>query len=131
MRIEEHPRCSSHLPPLVLTIKRKEQTMTSKEMILFNNTPDMNVAFVDVTLNVKVRRYFRPYMQALARRIVRGETILFDAYKNESLQAIVTKIDENVPSFAKLGKNEKDIIAWQWYYFGTMNQYDFMTKRKG
>ena len=105
--------------------------MTSKEMILFNNTPDMNVAFVDVTLNVKVRRYFRPYMQALARRIVRGETILFDAYKNESLQAIVTKIDENVPSFAKLGKNEKDIIAWQWYYFGTMNQYDFMTKRKG
>lgn len=131
MRIEEHAGCSSHQPPLVLTIKRKEQTMTAKEMILYDNTTEMNNALADIRTNVEIGQFFRPQMVALAKAMAQGEPIMFDDIVR-SLLATTTKVIGfllNGTWFKKLSEEQKEIVVWQWYYNKLWDYYNAIVRK--
>lgn len=113
--------------------------MTSKEMIQYENDTAMNNAFIDITLNEEVNRFFRPQIVSLARAMADGEPVMFDDIIS-SLLATTTKVVGfllNSTWFNKLTKEKKEIVVWQWYYNKLWNHYDGIkserkrTSRKG
>lgn len=100
--------------------------MTSKEMIQYENDGAMNNAFIDITLNEEVNRFFRPQIVSLARAMADGEPVMFDDIIH-SLLATTTKVVGfllNSTGFNKLTKEKKEIVVWQWYYNKLWNHYD-------
>lgn len=107
--------------------------MSVKDMVQYKRTFPMEQLYLMLNNDSKAYELWHEYAEKYAKKMFIGEAILMENLAIVMLQKISQSCDRLISWHRKviceplnLTKDEKDIVAWQWFYQDLMETYNFL-----
>ena len=107
--------------------------MSVKDMVQYKRTFPMEQLYLMLKNDSKAYDLWHEYAEKYAKKMLAGEAVLMENLAIVMLQKISQTCDRLINWHRKviceslnLTKDEKDTVAWQWFYQDLMETYNFL-----
>lgn len=107
--------------------------MLIKEMVQYKRTADMEELYLMLNNDSVAYNLWHDYAEKYALKMVNGEAVMMENVAHVMIARITQSCDRlinwrrmMITDSLNITKEQKEIVAWQWFYNSMMNVYTFI-----
>ncbi len=116
---------------------REEIAMVVKEMVQYTRTADMEELYLMLNNDSVAYDLWHDYAEKYALKMVNGEAVMMENVAHVMIARIIQSCDrllnwrrKMITDDLNITKEQKEIVAWQWFYNSMMDLYTYYKGRQ-
>lgn len=111
--------------------------MLVKEMVQYTRTADMEEIYLMLNNDSVAYDLWHDYAEKYALKMVNGEAVMMENVAHVMIARIIQSCDrllnwlrKMITDALNITKEQKEIVAWQWFYNSMMDSYTYYKGRQ-